>query len=164
MTTLAEGTGGCRDSRSGRRHTIVPHTADAGLLVAAPTLSSLFEEAASALASFTADVAPGTPASVWEAVELEAIDLPGLAYGWLNELVTLSDVHRGALVEATVDRIDEPAGSPPDRSWRLTGRIGLRPYASGGARARRQAKSATYHRLEVRHRGRRWTMLAYLDI
>lgn len=164
MTTAAERTGRRREARPGRRHAVVPHTADAGLLAVAPTLPSLFEEAASALGSFTADIAPGTRASAWEAVELEAIDLPGLAYAWLNELVAQGDVHHGAVVEATVDRIDEPVETSPDGSWRLHGRVGLLPYASGDARPRRHVKSATYHRLEVQRRGRRWTMLAYLDV
>lgn len=164
MTTAAEGTGGHRDARSERRHAIVPHTADAGFRVAAPTLASLFEEAASALGDFTADLAPGTCASTWEAIEIEEIDLPGLAYAWLNELVALGDVYHGAIVDVTVDSVDQLAGERPNRPWRLHGRVGLYPYTSGGARPRRQVKSATYHRLEVERRGRGWTMLVYLDI
>lgn len=171
MTPTGGGSGGRRGPpperrrpRPDRRHAIVAHTADAGLTAHSPTLPSLFEEAASALASFTADLQPGVRASAWEPVELEAIDLPGLAYAWLNELVTLGDVHRAAVVEATVERIDDPTEAPSVRAWRLHGRVGLRPYASGDARQRRQVKSATFHRLAVERRGRGWAMRAYLDV
>jgi SHS2 domain-containing protein len=164
MTPSGCGSGGRRGPRPDRRHAILAHTADAGLIARSPTLPTLFEEAAAALAAFTADVPRGVRASAWEPVELEAIDLPGLAYGWLNELVTLGDMHRAAVVEATVDRIDDPAEGPPDGAWRLHGRVGLRPYASGDARQRRQVKSATFHRLAVERRGRGWTMRAYLDV
>lgn len=159
--------------RADRGHTIVPHTADAGLRVVAPSLAALFEEAASALSAFTADLGTGARSSVWEEVRLEAQDLPGLAYAWLNELVALGDIHHGAVIEATAVRVDRPdrlrlldrrTATGPDRMWSLHARIGLTPYATGGPRPRRQVKSATFHRLDVRRRRRGWTLLAYLDV
>lgn len=164
MTPASEGTGDRRATRPGRRHAITPHTADAGLLAVAPTLPELFEEVAIALGTFTADVMPYARVAAREAVELEGADLAGLAYAWLNELVGLGDLQHGALVEATVERIDGPADAQSGGPWRLHGHVGLVPYSSGSVRPRRNVKSATYHRLVVRHRGGRWTMRAYLDI
>jgi SHS2 domain-containing protein len=142
----------------------VPHTADAGLLAIAPTLPLLFEEVAAALAELSADVAPGVAPSAWEAIDLEAADLPGLAYEWLNELIALGELHRGVVVEAIVERIDEPGATVAGAPWRLRGRVGIAPYSPGGARPRRHVKSATFHRLEAGRRGGRWAMQAYLDI
>jgi len=165
--------------RVDRGHTIVPHTADAGLRVVAPSLATLFGEAADALSAFTADRGTGVRSSIWEEVHLKAQDLPGLAYAWLNELVALGDIHHGAVIEAAEVRVDRPdrpdrhdrrdlperpTATGPDRGWRLHARIGLAPYAPGGPRPRRQVKSATYHRLDVRRRGRGWMLLAYLDV
>lgn len=164
MTTAADGSGGLPAARSGRRHTIVPHTADAGLRVVAPSLTALFEEAAVALSAFTADRGVGVPPSIWEDVRLEAGDLPGLAYAWLNELVALGDIHHGAVLEASVVGVDRRTDASPDGSWRLRARIGLAPYATNGPRPRRGVKSATFHRLAVVRRGHGWTMRAYLDV
>jgi hypothetical protein len=73
-------------------------------------------------------------------------------------------VHHAAIAEAAVQAIEASPGAPPDRRWRLRGSVGLQPYGPGGARPLRHVKSATYHRLDVRRRGGRWTMTAYLDI
>jgi len=151
-------------TRPRRRHVLLPHTADAGLSAEADDLPGLFEEAAAALAELLAEVAPEVEASTWEAITLEARDLPGLVYAWLNELIALGDIHHGAIVTATVERLDGPARDDADDAWRLLGRVGIRAYGEPGVRALRQAKSATYHGLLVERRGGGWTMRAYLDV
>ncbi len=151
-------------TRPRRGHDLLPHTADVGLGVDAADLPGLFEEAASALTDLLADVAPHVEASTWKAITLEAHDLPGLAYAWLNELIALGDIHHGAVVTAMVERLDGPAQDDADGSWHLVGRAGIRAYGDPGVRALRQAKSATYHGLLVERRGDGWTMRAYLDV
>jgi SHS2 domain-containing protein len=153
-----------RTTRPRRGHVLLPHTADVGLGAEAADLPDLFEEAAAALAELLAEIAPGVEASTWEAITLEARDLPGLAYTWLNELIALGDIHHGAVVTATVERLDGPADDDTDGAWRLLGRAGIRAYGEPGVRALRQAKSATYHGLLVERRGGGWAMRAYLDI
>lgn len=164
MTTAADGAGGLPEARRGRRHRIVPHTADAGLRVVAPSLAALFEEAAVALSALTADRDVGARPSLWEDVRLEAGDLPGLAYAWLNELVALGDVRHAAILETSVVRVDRRTDAGPDGAWRIHARIGLAPYGIDGPRPRRGVKSATFHRLAVEPRGGGWTMRAYLDV
>jgi SHS2 domain-containing protein len=147
-----------------RRHVPLPHTADAGFMAAAATLPQLFEEAAMSLTELTANVAPGLEPSVWESVDLDAGDLTALAYGWLNELIALSDVHHGVVVAARVSRIDGPIDVEGGSQWRLRGRIGFRLPGDPGIVFLRQPKSATYHGLAVEHQGSCWTMRAYLDL
>jgi len=153
-------------ARAGRRpmHRALPHTADAGFMAAASDLPALFREAATALSELSADVSPGVPASVWHAVELEADDLPALAYAWLNELIALGDIHHGAVVATSVRQVDGPAGDDAVGKWSLRGRVGLRPYIDGGVRARREPKSATYHGLALERSDGCWTLRAYLDL
>lgn len=146
-----------------RGHHVLPHTADTGISATASTLAGLFEEAASAFGELVADIASDVAPSVWLDVALEGDDLPGLAYAWLSELVTLGDVHRSAVVASDIREIDEPAAGGPDR-WKLRGRVGLRRYGGPGVRIRRDVKAATYHGLVVERVGRSWTMQAYLDI
>jgi SHS2 domain-containing protein len=157
-----------RQSRSpcaeGRRwHTSLPHTADAGFSAGAPTLAGLFEEAAVALAEIAAEVTSGPEATAWEEVVLEGGDVAGLLYAWLNELIAVAEIHRGAVVETVVERLDETSsnGSP---AWALRGRIGLRPFGEPAVGHLRQLKSATYHGLDVRQTDGCWAMRAYVDL
>jgi len=147
-----------------RSRRALPHIADAGFTAAAPTLSELFEEAATCLAELAADIAPGTEASAWEEVVLVADDLAGLAFAWLNALIALSDIHHGAVVATHVAQVDGPSADEAVGSWSLRGRVGLRPYAEGGVRALREPKAATYHGLVLGRRGCCWTLRAYLDL
>lgn len=145
-------------------HRQLAHTADAGFMAAAPELPTLFREAATALSEISAEIAPGLGPSVWRAVELEAHDLPALAYAWLNELITLRDIHRAAVVATDLVQVDGPSGDQAVEAWILRGRVGLRPYVEGGVRVLREPKAATYHRLALERDRGRWTLRAYLDL
>lgn len=162
--TIVAGGGGGACARKARMHRALPHTADAGLMAAASDLRALFQEAATALSEIAADVAPGVEASIGHDVALEADDLPSLAYTWLNELIALSDIHHAAVVGTHVIHVDSPAADEAVGCWSLRARVGLRPYAEGGVRALRQAKSATYHGLVVERQDGCWTLVAYLDL
>ena len=159
-----------------RRHEILAHTADAGVGARAPDLPGLFEEAAAALAELAADVDPGVPTDEVEVV-LEAADLVGLAYAWLNELISLADARSAAIAGARVEaaavgRAPRPADGRDggvaergeERQAVLRATVALVPFGRG-ARARLDVKSATYHRLAVeRGPGGGWTLTAYLDV
>jgi len=163
-----------RPARPERGREILPHTADTGLRAWAPDLPGLFEEAAAALGeiaaefSDVADVAattaePAEPAERAEPadvrVAVEAPDLAGLAFAWLNELIGLADVHHAALAGTTVGRVDHASkGCALDAVARYVDRAAL------GVRLRHDVKSATFHGLAVRRTGRTWSMVAYLDI
>lgn len=161
-TGLEGGTDRVLPSRRG--HAPVPHTADAGFTAAAPDLPALFQEAATALTEIAADVATGVVASAWLDIALEARDVSELAYEWLNELITLGDIHHAAIVATRLLAVDPPDPAYAPGRWRLCGRVGLRSYSEGGVRPLRQLKSATYHGLVVDHRAGGWTLQAYVDL
>ncbi|MEX1172362.1 MAG: archease [Chloroflexota bacterium] len=145
-------------------HRELPHTADAGFTAAASELPALFREAATALSEISAEIAPGVAASIWQAVELEADDLPALAYAWLNELIALRDIHHGAVLATSLVQVDGPSNDDAGRTWSLRGRVGLRPYVEGGVRVLQEPKSATYHGLVLKRSDGCWTLRAYLDL
>jgi SHS2 domain-containing protein len=147
-----------------RRHASLPHTADAGFTAEASTLPELLEEAAVALAALTEDLAPDAEATIHEEIRLAADDLVGLAYAWLNELIAVADIHHGAIVTTSVERVVGDAEGTSTPRWRLRGRVGLRGHGESGVRIRGQVKSATYHGLKVEHDGGCWTMQAYVDM
>jgi SHS2 domain-containing protein len=161
---------------------MVPHTADAGIRAVAADLPTLFEEAAAALAELTTDHDLGLAPSIWRPIVIRADDLGALAFAWLNELVSLADVHRAAIVVASVDRLEQRPGRPGSSrgegraraplpteaqgsgTWRLAGRLGLHPFGALGVRPRCQVKSATYHGLSIERTEAGWVMQAVLDV
>jgi SHS2 domain-containing protein len=160
-----------------RSHELLPHTSDVGFRAVAADPRGLFEEAATALAELSADADPGVGPSAWHRVELAADDLPGLAFAWLNELISLADLQHAAIREATVERLDrsgdgsrEPCvdrgrdGDGGPGPWRLSARLGLRKFSEGGLRPRLGLKSATYHGLLAQRVGAAWEMQAILDV
>ena len=147
---------------AGRRHAIVPHTADAGFTAVAPTLPGLFEEAAVALAEMTADVAGDSEPTSWSEFDLEAPDLPALAFDWLNALIGEGEIRRGVLVTVAGLVLDAPTS--PRAAWRLRARAGFRDFGLPGVLMRRPPKSATFHGLAVQPGPDGWTMIAYLDM
>jgi SHS2 domain-containing protein len=145
-------------------HETLPHTADAGIRAWAPDLGQLFEEAGLGLAEIAADVDPGIPLEAPVPIELEAADLPALAYRWLNELVWQADA-RGAAVGA-IDGVRVELADPGSLSagWRLTADVRHVMVDGRLARRRLDVKAATYHRLSVSFQDGRWTMEAYVDV
>jgi SHS2 domain-containing protein len=144
-----------------RGHELLPHTADAGIRAWAPTLPALFEEAAAALGSLSADVPPGVRPDREEDIELDADDLEALAFSWLNELIGLIDVH-GALVGARVGGIEQARTSG---TWGLRAEARFVRVDGMDVRRRDDIKSATYHGLAVAPvAGAGWSLTAYLDL
>jgi SHS2 domain-containing protein len=146
------------------RRTLIAHTADVGFRASATALPGLFEEATAALGDLGADVEPGVGPSRWAEVAVEAADLPGLAFGWLNQAIAIAEIEHAAILGAEIDRVDRPAAGARDPEWSATGRIGLRPFAAGGVKPRIHVKSATFHGLSVRRSRTGWSMRAYLDV
>jgi SHS2 domain-containing protein len=146
--------------RSLRGHEMLPHTADVGLRAWGPTREEAFEEAAVALGELTAEVATGSQPvrERTRRIELEARDLPGLAFAWLNEIVGLVDLD-GAIRAVRVVGIE-----PIEEGWRLTAALGLAPFDGALVRRRADVKSATYHGLAVEDQAGTWSVTAYLDV
>lgn len=133
---------------------IVEHTADIGIHVEAGSADELFEGAASGMFSLIADTSKVEGSRAVE-VRLEADDTEGLLFSWLNELLYLAD-SRGMLFSG----------------FSVTGVEGghMRATARGEGfdpsrhMMEREVKAATYHDLEVREEGGRWTATVIFDV
>lgn len=146
----------------GRGHEVGDHTADARIHAWATTLPELFEEAALALSSLSAEVEADSR-TTWSEVELDAQDLDGLAFAWLNELIGMTELERRAIASTHVALTEEPAGDE-STGWRIRARVGLVDYTPGGTRALRHIKAATMHGLHVREQTDGWSIDAVVDI
>lgn len=109
------------------------------VLVGAPTLGALFEEAARALAEVmsAAPEAPGdAPRGAPHQVSLNAPDREALLVDWLNELIFLAETNRQIFDEVHVESLGDNA---------LTAEVRGRP----DERARTLVKAATFHGLHI---------------
>jgi len=145
-------------SRVTRGHEPIPHTADVGLRAWGPSVADAFEEAAVGLVKLGLGRPIGGRAGLWESIELEADDLEGLAYAWLNELIAIGEIHRAAVTAVADLRVEGPGPA------QLVARVGLRRFAGSADRPLRHLKAATYHGLRVWPSGSGWTLVAYVDV
>jgi len=130
---------------------VLEHTADVGLRVWGPDLSSLFEEAALALVAIMGS-APG-PATRREDVGLDAPDGVALLVDWLSEVLFLFEARR--LVPLEIDADVEP--------WRLRATIGgtnTERFEQTGA----AVKAVTYHDAALEPTPSGFEARVYLDV
>lgn len=143
----------------------LPHTADIGFEVRAPTLPRLFELAArglvSALGFDPAGVAPrgdgtdarGAPPGETERIALERPDRDRLLVAWLGELLYRSTAQRRLPAGVRV-RLPGAARLEADVAWR--------PW--GEETPVREIKGVTYHGLEVAEKEGGWHARVVLDV
>lgn len=145
-------------------HEALPHTADAGIRAWAPGLAAVFSEAGRGLAELAADVDTDAPPGEDLPVELEATDLPALAYCWLNELVSVADARGVAIAAIRRAQVGLVRSAEPGAGWRLNAVVTIVPLEGRRVRRRLDIKSATYHGLRVAEGRDGWTLEAYVDV
>ena len=157
----------CKNSKGAGEGTagayrIIPHTADTGLSIEAPSLEGLFFQAALGLFELLTGVSCGRSCFAGSGVvTLAAADLEGLFVDWLNELIYLLETehqytiasslsvetaapYRGQTEEKTNGKTEARA----DRGVRLRAETRSRPV-SGGPSVTSEIKAATYHDLRI---------------
>ncbi len=139
---------------------LLDHTADAGVVVTAPDLPTLFSRAAWGLFSVICD--PGTvqPAEV-ETVHVEADDLPALLVCWLAELnFRHLTTHR---LYARFE-VRELGPSPPAGSWHLRAEVFGERIVPGRHTVFTEVKAVTFHGLELAEVDGGWRAQIIFDL
>lgn len=133
---------------------ILEHTADAGLAASGRSLPELFASAAEGLAAMLCEPETVNPRS---SIDLEATapDIESLMVEWLSEINYRFEVDRFAFRSFDVQEVS-------DKHIRAIGR-GERIDASRH-RIGAQVKAVTYHQLEVKRDGVRWSTRVFVDI
>jgi SHS2 domain-containing protein len=133
----------------------LPHTADIGIEVRAPTLAGCFARAAAGMfACFTAPGATETRAASVE-VEASAAGLPELLVAWLEGLLYQSEVKRLALHDFAVEGVSRTRVRGVARGPR---------FGRGALVAGPGVKGVTRHGLEVRRAGGAWLARVIFDV
>ncbi len=132
---------------------ILPHTADIGLRVSGRTWRELYKNAARGLLAIYGLHGARGPLSFRTAIFLEEATPEDLLVAWLNELIYHVSTGRWIPI-----RCDLKLASSIQVKGTLSGpRLGER-------RPKTEVKAATYHGLEVKRRGGRWTAGLILDV
>ncbi|MDH5298471.1 MAG: archease [Desulfobulbaceae bacterium] len=134
-------------------HRIIEHPADTGFETQAPTLASLFENAALVLFALMWE---GTATDDRElAITIRGGDLEELMVNFLEEFLYLYDAKELVSSGITIDAIS------PDE---LTARVRCHPFGAGRDRELLGVKAITYHQLFVGQTDDGWRARVLLDI
>lgn len=135
----------------------LPHTADIGFEVEAPSLARLFALAAEGLVS-ALGVEAGAGPGAEEEVALSRPDLERLLVAWLRELLHRATTEdRVPVVRGVEVRTGEGDGG------RLRARVEWREWAEGTG-PEREIKGVTYHDLAVEEDEDGWHARVVLDV
>ena len=137
--------------------TVLDHTADTGLGLAADTLDELFASAAEGLTHCVTDLQQ-INARRWRKVEVKAGAIDLLLVEWLQELLYLFESED--LLFSTFELVVEPHAG----GWRLTGRAGGECYAPDRHIAKLPVKAITYHQLLLTEVDGGWRGRVVFDI
>jgi SHS2 domain-containing protein len=136
------------------RFEILEHPADVGFRAYGATLRELFENAALALLSISADV-EGVEEKDRREIEVTADDMESLLYAWLAEIVALADADRLVLRRVEVTSLCD---------GRVTGVAHGERYDRARHRAGTAVKAVTYHKFFVKQSPNGWLAEVFLDL
>ncbi len=167
VTKTADQKKTCKNSKGAGEGTagayrIIPHTADTGLSIEAPSLEGLFFQAALGLFQLLTGVSCRRLHFAGSSVvTIAAPDLEGLFVDWLNELIYLLETEHQYTIASSLSvevaaphrgQADEKANGKiearNDRGVRLRAETRSRPV-SGGPAVTSEIKAATYHNLKI---------------
>jgi SHS2 domain-containing protein len=129
------------------------HTADAGIVVTAPTLGVLFETAAFALTELITNV-DGLKLEVERQIQLEENEIETLLVSWLQELLYLLDTEQLVFGRFQVNVTD----------CFLDAQVWGEPFNSEIHTSKTEIKAVTYHQLEVIESDQGWKAKVIFDI
>lgn len=123
-------------SRAG--HLVLEHTAEAELLVFAPSFEQLLAEAARGLAGM---IRPSAPAAAdWRSVRVQSVDEAALLIDWLNELLFIAETDNWVPLH-----FDEPVVERAPHAVSMQARV--EGYRAGSVTT--AVKAATLHGVAI---------------
>ena len=130
--------------------------ADAAFEAEGENLEELFEACAQATFEVMAETKT-VEAKNREEIQLRSDDLEGLLFNWLAELIYLKDLKTTVFNKYKI-KVDKPNG------YRLEASVWGEPIDVKKHKVKVDVKAVTYHLLEVKKMGDKWTAKVILDI
>lgn len=133
---------------------ILEHPADIGFRAFGKTLAELFENAALALVSIAGEVDDVEPRQEYR-LEATGGDTESLLVAWLSEVLYWFDGKRVGFRRFQVGNLQP----------QHIAAVGLgEPRETGRHRAKLIVKAVTWHQLQIKQEGGRWSATVYLDV
>ena len=132
---------------------VIDHTADLGIEVRAKTLEELFEGAAYGMMSLIVDP-HSVEGNIKKEVIVDAEDLEGLMFTWLNELIYIINVE-GVLFSGFDVTLD---------GTKLKATLSCEKFDPKRHKIKDEIKAATYHDLSIEKKNGDWEVRVIFDV
>ena len=120
---------------------ILEHTADIGIMAYGKTKREVFINAAKGMFEIIAGETKNLKENFYDKIKLEADNLEGLLFAWLNELLYISETKLVILNKFEIKDLSNNRIGAEVKGMKIN-RL--------GSKIKKEIKAATYHRLEIK--------------
>jgi len=120
---------------------IIEHTADIGIMAYGKTKREVFINAAKGMFEIIAGGTKNLKENFYDKIKLEADNLEGLLFAWLNELLYISETKLVILNKFEIKDLSNNKIGAEVRGMKIN-RL--------GCKIKKEIKAVTYHRLEIK--------------
>lgn len=138
---------------------ILEHPADVGFRAWGATLEELFVSAAQALLALACEP-EGIEEREQRNIYASGSDLESLLFGWLAEILAVSDAEKMFFRRAEVKELRPPGNGGGE----VRGAVYGEPFDRRRHRPGTYIKAVTYHQLRVERTAEGWRATVYLDV
>ena len=120
---------------------IIGHTADIGLIAYGKNKEEVFINAAKGMFEIIVGGTKNLKENFYDKIKLEADDLEGLLFAWLNELLYIGETRLVILSKFQIKQLSD---------FQIKAEVGGMKINPPSVKIKKEIKAVTYHRLEIK--------------
>ena len=120
---------------------IIGHTADIGLIAYGKNKEEVFINTAKGMFEIIAGGTKNLKENFYDKIKLEADDLEGLLFAWLNELLYIGETRLVILNKFQIKQLSD---------FQIKAEVGGMKINPPSVKIKKEIKAVTYHRLEIK--------------
>ena len=120
---------------------IIGHTADIGLIAYGKNKEEVFINAAKGMFEIIVGGTKNLKENFYDKIKLEADDLEGLLFAWLNELLYIGETRLVILNKFQIKQLSD---------FQIKAEVGGMKINPPSVKIKKEIKAVTYHRLEIK--------------
>ena len=136
---------------------IIGHTADIGLIAYGKNKEEVFINTAKGMFEIIAGGTKNLKENFYDKIKLEADDLEGLLFAWLNELLYIGETRLVILNKFQIKQLSD---------FQIKAEVGGMKINPPSVKIKKEIKAVTYHRLEIKkdEKSGLWSAQVIFDI
>ena len=136
---------------------IIGHTADIGLIAYGKNKEEVFINAAKGMFEIIVGGTKNLKENFYDKIKLEADDLEGLLFAWLNELLYIGETRLVILNKFQIKQLSD---------FQIKAEVGGMKINPPSVKIKKEIKAVTYHRLEIKkdEKSGLWSAQVIFDI